>query len=186
MRFIDLSGNKFGRLTVLSPIKNKHGHYSWKCRCECGNVSVVTGCSLSTGSARSCGCLRRDTTRIVRTTHGESSQGKRTSEYRTWISMKRRCDNRNCREYKNYGGRGIQVCKRWSLSFELFLHDMGRRPPGLLLERINNDGHYEPGNVRWATRSEQMRNTRLSRAERVELGRVNAMKRWHPQSSIPA
>lgn len=95
--------------------------------------------------------------------------------------MKQRCYNEKSTAYKNYGGRGIRVCDRWRDSFVAFLQDVGRRPePHLTLERIDNDGHYEPNNVRWATR-EQVHNTRLTHEERVRRGRLSAAKRWHPE-----
>lgn len=95
--------------------------------------------------------------------------------------MIQRCQNSNFVDFHNYGGRGIRVCDRWRNSFEAFYADVGPKPaPNLTLDRINNNGHYEPGNVRWATRSEQMFNTRISHAKRVTDGRRHAMKRWNP------
>jgi hypothetical protein len=104
-------------------------------------------------------------------------------EYNLWKQMIQRCCNPKCKAFKNYGGRGIRVCERWRTSFDAFFQDMGSRPDGgLTLERVNNDGHYEPSNVKWASRKEQIANTRVTRERRVELGRINAMKRWHPES----
>lgn len=98
--------------------------------------------------------------------------------------MIQRCHNPKNTEYRNYGARGIRVCQEWRDSFEVFFASVGLRPsPEMTLDRIENDGHYAPGNVRWATRSEQMNNTRLSRAARSQRGRENAMKRWRPRQN---
>jgi len=101
---------------------------------------------------------------MAKRTHGNQTHGMSSSpEYRAWRTMISRCKNPNASAYKNYGGRGISVCQRWVESFENFLSDMGRRPSGLSIDRINNDGNYEPGNCRWATRTEQARNSRMAK-----------------------
>jgi hypothetical protein len=146
-------GMRFGRLLITSRGPNvvyPHAqHRRWWCRCECGASILVRAYDLRGGKTRGCGCG-------VGEQHGRS----RTKEYLIWNSMKHRCNNAKDPGYKNYGGRGIRVCERWSKSFSAFLADMGPCPRGLSIERENNDGNYEPGNCRWATRLEQNRNKR--------------------------
>jgi hypothetical protein len=160
----------FGRLTVLRRTDNHpRGCVQYICRCSCdGKEVVVLSANLQSGKTKSCKCLQREVRaneylrpRITRITHRYMRAGKRTPEGHSWDSMIQRCTNPNRREFKHYGGRGIQVCDRWRNSFTTFLGDMGPRPEGTTLDRFpNNDGNYEPGNCRWATKSEQERNKR--------------------------
>lgn len=140
--FKDLTGQKFGRWTVLeqSPSDSKKSH--WLCRCECGVVQVCRGDILSGGGSRSCGCFNSDSKR----THGMSQSG----TYFTWKSMIARCYNPKHGHFDRYGGRGITVCDEWK-TFDGFLESMGVRPEGKTLDREHNDGNYEPGNCRWVT-----------------------------------
>jgi hypothetical protein len=124
----------------------------WVCQCECGIQRAVDEDNLQGGLTRSCGCLKR----ALKTTHGET--GRR--EYNAWTAAKARCYTQSTNGYPAYGGRGITMGPRWRNSFSAFLEDMGRCPPGLTLDRINNDGNYEPGNCRWASPKEQSNNTR--------------------------
>jgi hypothetical protein len=160
---IDRTGHKVGRLTVLSMAERHRDRVHWLCRCECGNQVVVQSSSLSTKRTKSCGCLLRDVMVAKLTKHGHAPYKRKPSpEYNSWRCMRERCRNSRNNRHKLYGERGITVCERWMNSFSDFLRDMGPRPPGTSLDRIDNNGNYEPGNCRWATDEQQARNKRNS------------------------
>lgn len=159
MKLLDLTGKTFGRLQALTPTMAR-GYHGWRCLCTCGNYTDVVTNDLTGGNTKSCGCLKRDRPAQVHRTHGHEVGGRMTPTYMAWLNMRARCLNPTRDDFKNYGGRGISVCKRW-MKFENFLADMGVKPaPHLSLERKNNNGHYEPTNSKWATRSEQNSNQR--------------------------
>lgn len=164
-RVNDLTGQKFGRFSVLKLLGRridadvKKNSLYWLCLCDCGTEREVVGKTLVAGESRSCGCLKSELSSKRNLKHGYGKAGKKKrGEYRSWDSMKGRCLNPNDDSYHQYGGRGITVCERWANSFESFLIDMGERPLGTTLDRIDNRGDYEPGNCRWATYLEQQSN----------------------------
>jgi hypothetical protein len=155
---VDLSGQKFSRLTALERALDAKGT-RWICRCDCGNLVVVRGIYLRTGNTRSCGCLAKEQARNL--CRSRATHGKRNSpEYGVWHAMRQRCGDPNNKRFADYGGRGIRVCARWR-EFANFYSDMGPRPSDVYsIDRINNDGNYEPSNCRWATAKEQRANQR--------------------------
>jgi len=149
----DITGLETGRLTVIAPVhQNKHKRFMWLCICDCGSDIVADTCNLSNGHTRSCGCLSREATSISRTTHGLS----RSPEYMAYHNAKLRCNDETNNRYEWYGKRGIEFMFS---SFEEFIGDIGLRPtPKHSLDRMDNNGNYELGNVRWATIPEQVSN----------------------------
>lgn len=177
----NLVGRKYNHLTVL-----EHGGYrqfsksresTWKCLCDCGKELIVPQRYLVTDGTKSCGCIIGKHKR----THGATG----TAEYRVWDAMRRRCNDPCDARYPYYGGRGIRVCERW-LKFESFLADMGIRPSAdHSLDRYpNNDGNYEPGNCRWATRVQQSNNRRSSRTLTID-GQTKTYAQWERQAGLP-
>jgi len=147
----DLTGKVFGKLTVLEWA----GGSRWACVCDCGRTTTVLTANLNRGNTASCGCVRNIKSSLRNTTHGLSS----TLAYKTWINVRRRCREVNHPSYPQYGGRGINICDKWHESVEAFVCDVGQPPSeSHTLDRINNAHGYEPGNVRWATPTEQARN----------------------------
>lgn len=150
-------GQHYGRLVVVKENGRCRQERAWLCRCECGSETTVASYPLASGATKSCGC------RKGLWKHGYARRGQpHTPEYQSWQSMMTRCYSESHIGYSLWGGRGITVCDRWRNDFVSFLADMGPRPPGTTIDRINNDGNYEPSNCRWATRIQQMTNTRRS------------------------
>jgi hypothetical protein len=179
----DMLGRRFGRLTVTRRDGTNHHNFAmWACLCDCGETTRVSTGALIKGNTKSCGCLARDTTGNRARTHGMS----KTPEYRVWSLMRDRCSNPNNKKFADYGGRGIAVHATWQTSFEAFFADMGKRPfPRAEIERINNNGNYEPGNCRWATRQEQTRNKRNNHLLTFN-GRTQTIAAWAGETGIPA
>ena len=190
---LDLSGEVYGRLTVLSMAeRGKHGQARCLCRCVCGVEKTTDAGPLRRGVVVSCGCLRNERARVnvVKATaaavfsvgnlkHGLSE----TPEWYAWTALRARCGSGNNRAFASYGGRGVTVCDRWRESFENFLTDMGPRPVGCSLDRIDNDGPYSPENCRWADRTAQARNRRSNHV--IEFnGRSQSLAAWAEEVGI--
>lgn len=183
----NLTGRRFGRLMVLGSTRRKPTYkkgVAWLCHCDCGNTAVVMAGNLRSGHSRSCGCLSVETARVESTTHGMSD----TRLYHIWRSMIQRCEDLGCAAYTNYGGRGISVCEEWRRDFKAFhdhvsmLEHYGKK--GYSLDRINNNGNYEPGNVKWSTVGEQVRNTRAN-IHLTHDGKTQCVSDWAREMGMP-
>ena len=188
-RFKDLTGKTFGRLKVvkyLGRCYDPSGGFSnfWCANCSCGVKDVAVKSSHLGSATKSCGCLNIEKLRARAFIHGAcgASDADRTSTYITWNTMRQRCNNSNHPDFKNYGGRGITVCKSWG-QFKNFLADMGERMPPMTLDRIDNNGNYEKNNCRWATRKEQGRNTRNNHIIKFN-GREQPLVVWAEEYGI--
>ena len=160
MNKINMVGKTFGRLTVKAETpKLVSGQHVLYCVCSCGGVAFCLGYDLRSGNTKSCGCYQKDMCSDSNTKHGHYTNNKQSPEYHTWASLKRRCNNVNNQDYHLYGGRGITYCKSWE-KFENFYADMGKKPEGLSLDRIDNNGNYCKENCRWATNYQQSINKR--------------------------
>ncbi len=174
---IDLTGMRFGRLKVIGTAGRKAQPsgktcIAWNTQCDCGNKKVVIGLYLRSVRTASCGCLRKEIN-ASQVIHG---YGLKDKVYRTWRGIRRRCGNKTYKEFRYYGGRGITVCERWK-SFVNFLADMGDAPPGMSIDRIDNNGPYSPSNCRWATQSQQQANRRDTRLISY-LGQTKCIAEW--------
>lgn len=179
---LNLIGKRFSRLTVLVEREMRpHGtngqrERSWLCRCVCGHELIVSTASLTSGNTRSCGCLNRDVHAEIGFVHGHTVGRKQSSTYKTWRDMLKRCYTPSTSGFHWYGGRGIAVCGRWFV-FANFLADMGERPPGLTIDRKDNDRGYDKQNCRWRTPKEQSRNTRATKLNEVSVALIRYMRR---------
>lgn len=180
-QIIDLTGQRFGMLLVLGypAIGLKSRQANWLCICDCGTQKRIVGGNMRRGKSASCGCQVAARASESTRTHGMAG----TPMYNRWRAMHDRCKNPKNKNYQNYGGRGISVCERWA-SFACFLEDMGECPDGCSLERIDNNGNYESSNCRWATVTEQTRNTRQNRMLCIG-GREQVIADWVKESGTP-
>ena len=171
-----MTGQRFGRLTVIKMDEITSSRQPWVCRCDCGVVKSIEGREMRRGRILSCGCLKDEKIRDRSIKHGLT----KSRTHVIWVAMKQRCTNPKRNRYEIYGGRGITVCDRWMQSFENFLADMGEAPEGLSLDRFPDmDGNYEPGNCRWATDVEQVYNRRvISNAGVHNVSWQESDKRW--------
>lgn len=169
----DLTGQRFSKLLVLSRSHNHGKAIYWNVECDCGVRKTIDGQNLLRGHTKSCGNHR-------------APAAKNHPLYVTWQNMLRRCLDKKNASYHNYGGRGIYVCEAWRNSFQTFAMDMGQRPNGLTLERINNNGPYSPENCKWATQTEQMRNTRINKIVMAFRGESKTIAEWAEITGIKA
>lgn len=164
MKAVNRVGQRFGRLVVVRYVKNVGEVRRVECVCDCGNTHIVRAHTLPSGRTKSCGCLKNEVAQVASLKHGHMRQRKASPEYRAWAKMIERCHNSNDRFYDDYGGRGIKVCQEWRDDFAAFLAHVGPKPSAKhSIDRIRVNGGYEPGNVRWATPTQQARNTRRTR-----------------------
>jgi hypothetical protein len=184
MKLVDLTGQQFGHWRVVCRAPNNvSGKPAWVCMCQCGVSRDVMGGNLRMGKSTSCGCVRDTKTterNKTRTKHGARG----TTEYRIWVGIKTRCFNKLAPEYPRYGGRDIAMHKAWMSDFTQFLNDVGTRPTGLhTLDRIDNNGNYEPNNVRWATRKEQANNMRTNLLI-THKGKTQTLSQWADETGV--
>lgn len=177
---VNLIGEKFGKWTVVSKSHTRHTPNGtvrrlWICECECGVKKSIASHILTRGESKSCGC---DTSNLLQK-HG----GHGHPNYNSWRGMIDRCDNPLSKDFCNYGLRGIDICDTWRRDFWSFVSDMGERPMGLTIERINNNGNYEPGNCRWATRGDQASNRRSSRII-TAMGETLSLTQWASKCGV--
>lgn len=176
-----LAGRKFGKWAVVSRADSDTHGARWNCLCDCGTKRIVKSASLLSGASKSCGCIRA--TQPGNFVHGHNRDGRRTPTYQTWRDMKRRCEDVKHRNYKTYGGKGITVCKRWG-DFVSFLADMGERPDGCSLDRVDSNKNYKPSNCRWATHKQQANN--MSRNHHIEYkGQKKTLSEWADHLGMP-
>jgi hypothetical protein len=178
--FIEMSGQKYGRLSVIAYAGSLKKKARWECLCDCGSAYVAIGHDLRSGNTSSCGCIHREQLVARNRTHGRSG----TTEYNIWAGMIDRCTRPAHKDFHRYGGRGITICDRWRNSFEAFFSDMGCRPSQKhSIDRMDNDGNYEPGNCQWTTQTMQVRNSRRARPLTLN-GRTQSIREWSVELDI--
>lgn len=183
MKLIDLTGKRYGKLTVIRRYpEDCNGHPAWECICDCGNRKIVEGALLRYGVVKSCGCLRAEQNRNTKTTHGMA----KSKLYAVWNNMKRRCYKEKTESYKRYGARGIIVCDEWRNSFESFKKwaDESGYQDGLSIDRIDNDGNYCPENCKWSTVKEQNNNRGVSLMITYK-GKTQNLASWCEELNLP-
>lgn len=168
-KLVDMTGQRFGKITVIERQGSANRHAAWLGICDCGNPVTVRGTHLRTGHTISCGCLSREILTNVHLKHGDSKNGMRSREYQSWTDAISRCTNENDSAYKNYGGRGIRVCDSWRENYVNFLDDMGRCPDKFTLERKDVNGDYEHRNCIWVSRSMQSFNQRKRKNSKADV-----------------
>lgn len=166
MKFIDLTGQKFGRLTVIKRMPTVNKRTLWCCLCDCGNKTVVESYNLRTGHTSSCGCVQKEATSAANRTHGN----RKTRLYTIWVCMKNRCYQKSYHAFKHYGGRGIKVCDKWRCDFRSFYEwaISNGYADNLTIDRIDTNGDYCPENCRWATMSDQNKNKRAKNGYKIK------------------
>lgn len=182
-RFVDLTGRRFHRLVVIQRDGHLQHSTAWLCRCDCGVTKRVNGQGLTAGTTKSCGCFRRDWRVAENLRTKPTHRLTKSATYESWKAMLARVAGRTTLTRKYYLDRGIVVCDRWR-KFENFLCDMGLQPDGLTLDRIHNDGNYEPGNCRLATRKQQQNNRRTSIAVTHD-GITDSLVGWADRIGVP-
>ena len=182
---IDLCGQRFGRLVVQKRVESdKKEKAKWLCVCDCGNEKETYSSYLKTGDTKSCGCLEKEAKKTNTFKHGLTANRKQHPLYRKWASIKERCTNPNYKFWNRYGGRGISMCEEWINDPQAFYAFMGDKPfPDAEVDRIDNNGNYEPSNVRWATRKENCRNT-SDRKEYLYDGVLRSIPEWAEEWSM--
>uniref|UniRef100_A0A6H2A0Y7 HNH endonuclease n=1 Tax=viral metagenome TaxID=1070528 RepID=A0A6H2A0Y7_9ZZZZ len=181
-KVIDLIGKKFGRLTVIERLESdKLGRLYWKCKCECGNFTSVLGLSLRYNHTKSCGCLKEEKSKTSNLKHGKT----KTRLHGIWVNMRERCHNKNNYKYEDYGGRGIEICHEWDDFMVFYEWSMSNGyQDNLTIDRIDNDGNYEPFNCRWTTMKVQNTNKRTNR--NIEFnGKTQCITEWAKELNIP-
>lgn len=175
-----MQSKRFGRLVVVAEAPRFNGRDMWFCKCDCGQTKTIAGRSLRSKNTSSCGCLQKEKT--IANNKRNSAHGMcHTKIHRVWLHIKDRCNNSNCKSYCNYGARGILICDEWKNDFQAFYDYVSQLPhfgeEGYSLDRINNDGNYEPNNIRWATRKEQANNKRTNRFLEA-FGEKHTVSEW--------
>jgi hypothetical protein len=177
---IDLTDKQFGRLRVQSYAGLFKGKAYWTCQCDCGKKACVSGQLLRAGKSTSCGCYRAELMSVIKRKHGMSN----TPEWHTYYRMLDRCYNAKNARFASYGGRGIEVCSDWKDSFVSFHRDMGPRPDACSLDRIDVNGHYEPGNCRWATATQQAQN-KTTNINITHGDQTKCLTQWAREHEVP-